>query len=133
MNALRAGGAIMRKNEHGKGTLSSMIWLAVLALAVYAAWNLFPPYKAHYLLQDKMTELARMGRFPNAEQKIREGLMKEVNDEELTPFINRQDFVIVTSETNRRITVEYDREVNVLPGVKKIIHFKGKAEALVAF
>jgi hypothetical protein len=123
----------MNKNEHGKGTLSSMIWLIVLAAVVYAGWNMFPAYSANYLLQDKMNELARIGRQPGSEQKIKDGLMKEVNEQGLTNYVNKADFVITTTDTSRRISVEYDREVNILPGFKKVIHFKAKADALVAF
>jgi len=134
MSAPCAEGAMhMNKNEHGKGTLSSMIWLIVLVMVVYSGWNMFPPYAANYMLQDKMNELARMGRGPNADQKIRDTLMKEVNEQGLTNFVNRADFVITTTDTSRRIGVEYDREVNILPGFKKMIHFKARADALVAF
>lgn len=123
----------MRKNEQGKGTVSSIIWTVVLVTVVYAGWNVAPAYFAHYLLQDKMNELARVGRSQNPDAKIRDGLMKEVREEGLEAYIDRTDFVITTSETSRRIVVEYDRELKILPGVAKTVHFTAKAEGLVAF
>ena len=123
----------MRRDEHGKSTVSGFLWLLVLGATLYAAWNVGPAYFANFMMQDKMIELARVGRSTNPDSKIRDGLMKEVNDQGLAAYINRADFVITTSETSRRIVVEYDREVKILPGFSKVIHFTARAEGLVAF
>jgi len=122
-----------RRGEEGKGTISSIIWLLVLAGAGYALLNVGPAYLHHYNLQDKMVELCRMGRTANVDQKIQDQLMKTVREEELDAYIHPQDFQISSIDTSRRITVSYDRELKVLPGIVKTFHFEAKAEALTAF
>jgi hypothetical protein len=110
----------MRKSsQRGEGRLSGLIWLAAFAAAGYAAWNLFPVYFSNYSLQDKMIELARLGRSMNPDEKILEMLMKEVRELDLVPYVRRQDIRISTEEHRRRIWVAYEREAEVLPGWKK--------------
>jgi hypothetical protein len=122
-----------RKGERGGGTISAIIWLAVLAAAGYAMFNVGPAYVTHYSLQDKMVELCRLGRSQNPDQKILDALMKRVNEEGLGPYIVPSAFVISTDATSRRISVEYDRELKVLPGMVRNFHFTANAEGLVAF
>jgi hypothetical protein len=122
-----------RTNEHGKGTISSIIWMLVFAGFIYASWNVAPAYIAHYSLQDKMVELCRLGRSGNPDQKILDILMKKVREEELMAYIHPQDFTIVTQEGSRRITVSYDRQLKVLPGYVRTVHFEGSADQPVAF
>jgi len=121
-----------RKNERGAGNLSSIIWLLVIVAVGYACFNVIPPYIAHYTVQDKMVEVCRLGS-NNTDQKILDMLMKKVNEEGLGFYIKARDFNIVTTPSNRRIRLEYDREIKVLPGWTKIQHFKAEAEQPLAF
>jgi hypothetical protein len=122
-----------RKTEQGGGTISSIIWLLVFVGVLYAMWNVAPAYIAQYNLQDKMVEVARVGRSTNPDDKILSMLMKKVNEEGLQYFIKANNFEIVTTETNRRIRVQYDRELKVLPGYTRKVHFDYLAEQPVAF
>lgn len=122
-----------RTREHGKGALQSLIWLAALAAVVYAALNVGPPYIAHYNMVDKMNEVCRLPRGLNTDDRIRELIMKTVREEGLDPYVKPQAFQIQTLESSRRINVAYDRELNILPGVKKIVHFTGQADQPIAY
>jgi hypothetical protein len=49
--------------------------------------------------------------------------MKEVHNRRLDPWIGRNSFRISTVDTSRRIALVYEREVNLLPGMKKKLKF----------
>jgi hypothetical protein len=122
-----------RTTEHGKGTLSTIVWVAILGMGVYAALNVGPAYVAHWNLTDKMNEVCRLPRSPNPDDRLRELIMKTVREEGLDPFVKAQAFKIQTLESSRRISVDYDREVKIIPGVTKVLHFSGQADQPVAY
>jgi uncharacterized membrane protein len=123
----------MRRNERGNATISAVFWLAVLGAAIYAAFNVIPVYVAHYELQDKMVEVCRLGRSMNPDDKILEMLLKKVREEGLTDWVRATNFQIITSESNRRIRVDYDREVKILPGIVRKQRFSAEADQPLAF
>ena len=120
-------------SEQGEGKLSGLLWLAAFAALAYAAWNVAPVYFSNYSLQDKMVEVARLGRGINPDEKILDILMKEVGELDLQPYVQRSDFRLMTEEHRRRIWVEYDREAQVLPGWRKNFHFKIEADQPLIF
>jgi hypothetical protein len=123
-----------RTREHGKGTLSTLVWLAVLAGVVYMALNVGPAYISHWTLADKMNEVARLPHGLNTDERLRELIMKTVREEGIDPWIKPQAFQIHTLESSRRINVEYDREVKFLPGLApKIIHFTAQVDQPIAY
>lgn len=124
----------MRKtSESGEGKLSSIIWLAIIVAMFYAGWHVGPVYFNNYALNDKMTELGRLTRTLNSDEKILDLLMKEVRERGLGAYIKRTDFRVLTQETSRRITVEYERTEEVLPGWKRVFHFKNEVEQPLLF
>jgi hypothetical protein len=110
--------------ERGETRLSSIIWLAVLLGFAYAVWHVGPVYFAGYSLVDKMNEMARAPKYNHPDDKILDLLMKEVRERRLEEWIVRSDFKINTYENSRRISVEYDVPIDVLPGYKRTFHFK---------
>jgi hypothetical protein len=121
------------RTETGEGKLAGILWLAAFAAIIYAAWNVAPVYFANYSLQDKMIEVARLGRGVNSDEKILDMLMREVRELDLTPYVQRADFRISTEEQRRRIWVEYERDAPVLPGWTKRFHFKIEADQPLIF
>ena len=121
------------RNEKGEGKLSGLLWLVAFAALGYAAWNVAPVYFANYSLQDRMIEVARLGRGMNSDEKILDLLMKEVRVLDLSPYIQRTDFRILTQEQRRQIWVEYERQAQVLPGWRKNFHFKIEADQPLVF
>jgi hypothetical protein len=122
-----------QRSEKGEGRLSGLLWLVGFAALAYAGWNLFPVYFANYSLQDKMIEVARLGRSMNPDEKILDILMKEVRELDLSPYVQRSDFRVQSEEQRRRIGVEYDREAMVLPGWKKNFHFNIEVDQPLVF
>jgi hypothetical protein len=118
----------MSQSQRGEGRLSSIIWLVVFAALGWAAWNVAPAYIANFSLTDKMNEIARTPRGPKAEQQVQDQLAKYIRQERLDEWIDVSMFQVSTVETNRRITLEYEREVQILPGFKKVLHFTDKVE-----
>ena len=121
------------RSEKGEGKLSGLLWLAAFAALGYAAWNVAPVYFANYSLQDRMIELARLGRGMNSDEKILDMLAKEVREQDLTPWVQRSDFHVLTEDHRRKIWVEYDRDAQVLPGWRKNFHFKIETDQPLVF
>ncbi len=116
--------AVDRTRETGESKgFSGIISLAVFAAFCLALWNVAPPYMADYSLGDKMRELCRLTKALNPDEEIREKLMKVVREERLEEFINKPMFVITTRENSRRIVLEYQREIQILPGWKRLFKY----------
>jgi len=111
-----------RKSQAGKGALSSIFWLAVLAGGVYAGLNVVPIYTDHYSLKDKITEFCRLPKYRNPDEEVMSKIMKEVRERRLDPYISPQNVKINSRDTSRAITIEYDREAKYLPGYKRPVH-----------
>jgi hypothetical protein len=119
-----------RKSEKGEGKLGGFILLAVVVALGLAAWNVAPAYLDHYDFQDKVNEICRTPRY-----KVRggdEGIMKMLTDEvrkrRLDQWIGPESFTISTVDTSRQIHVYYEREVEILPGLKKTLEFEYTAD-----
>ena len=113
--------------ERGEGKLSTVIWLLVFAAVAFAIWHVAPVYIDHYALVDKANELARAPRYNNPDEKIIDQLTRYAREERI-PGVGRHSFALSTLETSRRITVEYQREAEVLPGWKHTFKFSNTVE-----
>jgi hypothetical protein len=116
------------RSESGEGRLNTLFGLAVLAAAVMAIWNVAPVYIDDFALKDKMNEIARAPRGVNPDEKLLDQLMRYVREERLDGYIQRPSFRISTLETSRRITVDYKREAQVLPGWKHMFTFHNQVD-----
>jgi hypothetical protein len=114
-----AGGLMRREGERGEGKLTMFLWLAFFAAVVFAAWHVAPVYIDHYALVDKVNA----PKWSHPDDKINELLMKYVREERLDGWVTRNSFTISTVDTGRRITVNYHREVEILPGWKHDFKF----------
>ncbi len=118
-----------RSSERGEGRLGGLVLLVVLAAVGLAAWRLVPVYYAHYDLVDKVNEICRAPRYrAPTEEAVQRMLMEEVRRRDLSEWIGPGDFQVVTTDHNRRITLTYEREVEVLPGWKKLFKFEFTAD-----
>jgi len=115
-------------NERGEGRLGSIIGLLILAGVVYAAWNLIPVFFNNYNFGDKVTELARAPKYSHPDDRIETELIKAAQENHLENFIGPRTCKINTLEVRRVIVCEYDRTVEVLPGVRHKFHFKSEAD-----
>ena len=117
------------RNERGEGNMSSFIFLIVVIAAAFAAWNVAPVYMDHYSFVDKVNEIARTPRYrAPTDEKIMDMLMKEVRERRIDTWVRPQSFRISTTETSRRINLNYEREAQVLPGWKKLFKFTFQAD-----
>ncbi len=114
-------------NEQGSGRLANLFWLVVLAAAVYAGFNVIPVYIARGSLQDKMVELARSDRSVN-DDEIMNRLMKAVEEQNLQGYIGRNSCRLITRDTSRQITCDYEQKAKVLPGYTRVFRFNLKAD-----
>jgi hypothetical protein len=117
------------RNERGEGKLGGLIALALILGAAYAAWNVAPAYMDHYDFVDKINEICRTPKYKAPDDdKIIDMLMKEVRNRRLDAWIGRNSFRVSTVDTGRRITLSYEREVQLLPGMKKKLSFNFTAD-----
>jgi hypothetical protein len=119
--------------ERGEGKLGGILSLALIAAFVYAVWNVAPPFMADFNLKDRMIQICRLGRGANPDEAITEKLMSVVKEEELTDFIGPRDFKITTRDTSRRIVLEYERTLKILPGFKKTWKFSHDVDEPIIF
>ncbi len=119
-----------RKSERGEGKLGGLILLVVLLAGGLAAWNVVPAYYDHYDFVDKVNEICRTPKFKvrQGDESIRKMLMDEVSKRRLGTWIGPESFLVTTSDSSRQIQLYYEREVEVLPGFKKLFKFDFKAD-----
>ena len=116
------------RHERGEGKFGTIMGLVVVAAALLAGWNVIPVYYANYSLMDKMTELARLQKYNHPDEEIMRKLQIEARDLRIDEFINTNTCKVATREHSRRITCEYARTIEVVPGYKHTFHFKNEAD-----
>lgn len=123
----------MRRNtERGEGKLGAIVSLIVVLAVGYAAWNVAPAYIANGFLKDKMTVVCRSPHSVS-DEKIKDMLAKYVREERLGGYLQRGMFLISTVESNRRISVTYERDVKLLPGWTKVLVFENVVDQPLIF
>jgi hypothetical protein len=112
-------------SEKGEGKLGGLILLVVVAAVGLAAWNVAPAYFQFYDFKDKVNEICRTPKYKaKTDDRIMEMLMKEVRERRLTEWVGPESFTVSTTETSRQIRLYYEREIEVLPGLKKTLKFE---------
>ncbi len=119
---------LRRGNETGAGKLGTLIWLVIVASVLYAGWNVIPVYVNNYSFADKVTELARAPKYSHTDDRITSELIKAAQENHLELYVTERTCKINTLEVRRTIECNYDRVVEILPGVKHTIHFKNQAD-----
>ena len=101
-----------RNSERGEGKFKNVFVIAVIALLIYSAVKIVPPYFSDYQLSDKMQEQARfavVNRF--TEEQIRENLFRTM--QELDIPARREDIKIVASNVIVKISLKYTVPVDL--------------------
>lgn len=112
------------RNERGEGNFGTIIFFGIVIAAGFAAWNVAPVYMDHYSFVDKVNEICRTPKYrAPTDERVMEMLMKEVRERRIDTWIRPQSFRINTTDTSRRINLNYERETQVLPGWKKVFKF----------
>ena len=120
-----------RTRENGEGRMGGFILLIALVIGAIAAWNVAPAYFDHYDFVDKVTEVCRMPKYRfrgGGDEAVVKLLMDEVTKRKLQQWIGPESFTVNTTDSYRTIDVYYEREVEILPGWKKTLHFSFKAD-----
>jgi hypothetical protein len=106
--------------QRGESKLGGIISLAVFLAFCYAVFNVAPVYMADYQLGDKIMEVCRLRAL---DDHVKDLLMREVRERDLHEFLNKESFKIETRENKRRIRVQYQRTVKILPGWTRTFSF----------
>ena len=114
--------------ERGEVRFSSLIMLLVIAAGGLAAWNVIPVYYANYSFSDKMVELARRPKYNNSDDEIMRLLEKEARALKLEDFINVRTCKVQTMDFRRKITCNYVRTQQVIPGWTRNFEFNNEAD-----
>jgi hypothetical protein len=120
-----------RRLQRGEGKLKGIIIVAVIALAIYSAFKLIPPYVNDYQLSDKMQEQARfavVNRY--TEEQIRENIFKVIQD--LGVPAKREDIKVVATNSVVKISMEYTVPVDLL-AYHMELHFSPSSEGKALF
>jgi hypothetical protein len=121
------------RGQAGEGKAGGIIWLAVLAAAIYAGFNTIPPYMANFNLKDQANQIARNPRGSVKDDAILDQLMKATQENDLDGYIQKSCWHVQTLDTQRRITCEYDRVEKIFPGVSHNFHYSIAVEQPLIF
>jgi uncharacterized membrane protein len=100
-------------SQRGEGKLKAILYTVVIALVIYAAVKIVPPYISDYQLSDKMQEQARyavVNRY--TEEQIRDNIFKVVQD--LDVPAKREDIKVFASNAVVKISLNYTVPVDLL-------------------
>jgi hypothetical protein len=118
-----------RMSERGDTRLGTLIFFALLIAVGLAAWNLIPVYYEHYDFTDAVEDVCRTPRYKaRTDKAVMDLLMKEVRQRGLEQYIGPDNFQVATTVRGRTIKLNYQREVQILPGWTKVIKFDYTSE-----
>jgi hypothetical protein len=104
--------AAYRRFERGDGKLRALVFTAVLALGIYSAVKIMPPYMANYQLSDKIQELARFSVVNHyTEDQVRDNVFKVIQDLEIP--VKREEIKVTASNTIVKISLDYTVPVDL--------------------
>ena len=118
-----------RRSERGEGRFGTFVGLVLMAAVAWMVWHVAPVYVKHYALKDKLAEVARTPKWRGNDEVLYDQMLKYLREENLDAYINRGNLEIRTADSVRRIKLTYEREVEVLPGFKRIIKFSDEVES----
>jgi len=101
-----------KRAQHGEGQLKAIIYMLVLAAAVYVAVKVVPIYVAEYQLKDKITEQARfaiVNRY--TEDQVKDIIFKVIQDLDIPA--KRDDIKVQTTNHGLMISVSYTVPVDL--------------------
>jgi hypothetical protein len=115
-----------RRAERGEGRLKSILYLAILLIAVFAAFKLVPPYVSEYQLTDKMQEQARFATVNRyTDDQIRDNIYKVAQDLDIPA--KREDIKVTVTQSFVKISLEYTVPVDLLVYSTEL-HFSPSSE-----
>lgn len=98
--------------QRGEGRLKAIIWLAIVASAIYVGVLVIPILVSEYEFQDAMTSVARFATANRqSADEIRATLVKEAKSEDIP--IKPEDIHVEAQAGNVRISVPYSVTVDL--------------------
>jgi hypothetical protein len=102
--------SMIRKPQHGGGTVKAIIWIVIIILLVYLGIKIVPPFVNYYDLRDHMDQTATFAAVGNqTEQQIREDILRKIRDLEIPG--QSGDLKVVRG--TRRVQISYHYVVEV--------------------
>ena len=117
-----------QRAQRGEGQLKAIIYMLVLAAAVYIAVKVVPIYVAEYQLKDKIAEQARfavVNRY--TEEQVKDIIFKVIQDLDIPA--KRDDIKVETTNHGLMISVNYTVPVD-LSVYKTEITFSPSSEGI---
>jgi len=95
------------QNEHGTGGLQTIIALAVLAAAVYAALQIFTVYDKHWTFEEHVKTLVRLA-FVNLHGDRKQQIFDQIIDmlDDMGAQYDKKDIRVNVDKKEKKITVE---------------------------
>lgn len=101
------------RTQRGEGRLKAIIYIAILAAAVFVAFKTVPLYVAEYQLKDKMSEQARFAVVNHySEDKVRDIIFQTVQDLDIPA--KREDIKLTNTHAGMAISVSYTVPVDFI-------------------
>lgn len=114
------------KRQRGGGSAKAILYTAFLAMAVFTAFKIVPPFVSEYQLSDKMDEEARfavVNRY--TEDQIRDNIYKVVQDLDIPA--KREDIKVSATQQVVKISLDYSVPIDLLV-FSTSLHFSPSSE-----
>ena len=95
------------------GKLKALIILLIVVGGIYVAWEMVPPYIAHYQFQDELDDIVRHNSYTNrSDDDVRQTVIKKAN--EMGIPLKDEQVTITRPSQGLGISVQYRIHVDML-------------------
>jgi hypothetical protein len=111
----------------GQGSnLHAFLSLIGFVLFMWAFWNVGKPWAINWALRDEMVEAARSQPNLRGNDDTYEKLRVEISKLGLDEWLNADDCEVALEGTTRRVKCAYERDVEILFGIKRKVKFENE-------
>ncbi|MBI3399218.1 MAG: hypothetical protein HY026_08340 [Deltaproteobacteria bacterium] len=107
-------------NKNGSISISTLIWIFLIAVAVYLGIKFVPPYFNYYMFKVEVEAEAGTAYLHHDHDVIRH-IMEKVKESELP--IDDKDIIIERRENTIEISINYKIELNFFNSYYKTLYF----------
>lgn len=112
-------------NNRGKASLSTLVWILILAVAGYAAYKFAPPYVSHYMLKTEVENEAKVAHMYTDDLIVKHILKKAVS---WRVPIEVEDIYVERSGSYINVSIDYIDVVDLVGGYTKELQFSIRVE-----
>lgn len=111
-------------NEKGKAGAGTLVWIVIIAAAIYGGVKIAPPYIIYYMMRTEVENDAQTAHLYD-DEKIANLILNRAKEFELS--IEENNLVINRREGEIEISLHYNTDINFLNQYVKTLYFDIRA------